>query len=132
MNEVINKREEKKEERENKDDDLVRVLMSKLSFKLMNEFLDKVNNGNVSGKINKSSGLSWIVSKFVEGASESEIKQMRSEHFDELSMLEYVLKRAKAEGKVPDEWKAILQKQLNIEGNVTKKKKSGLDLSNHQ
>jgi hypothetical protein len=129
MEELVIKNEEKKEE---KDSDLVRVLMNKGSFELMNRFLEKVNDGNVSGKISKVNGLSWIVSRFVDSAGDSEIKQMRSDHFDELSMLDYILKRSKAEGKVPDEFKALLLKQRISEAAPSKKKNNGLDMIKHQ
>ena len=44
----------------------------------------------------------------------------RAEYFDEISLLESILRKAKETGKVPSEFKGLLQKQLGLDDQVKK------------
>jgi len=49
-----------------------------------------------------------------ESLSEAMIQEIRVEFFDEVALLESILRQAKATGKVPQKFRGLLQKQLGL------------------
>ena len=68
----------------------------------------------------------WALIHLKESISEEQINQIRMEHFDEVTLLEAILRKAKEKGKIPEEFKDLLQKQFGSQNNDKKKVKKAL------
>lgn len=127
-NNINNNREstEKGEETKNKGEDVQRMAISREALSVLLNVVDQINDGFVGGKVNRTQVANWMVLAFQKNLDEVQIKEIRSEYFDEVAMLESVLKRAKESGKVPADFKMLLQKQLGMDGAPKKKSTRGL------
>lgn len=103
-----------------------RIVVSSESWAALKTIIDKVNDGFNGGKVNLTEMANWIILRFQSELDETQIKEIRAEHFDELAMLESILKQAKESGKVPTDFKALLQKQLGLEESTKRKTKQPL------
>ncbi|MEZ4872625.1 MAG: hypothetical protein R2827_10415 [Bdellovibrionales bacterium] len=103
-----------------------RIVVSNESWVALKAITDKVNDGFNGGRVNQTEIANWIISRFQSELDEAQIKEIRAEHFDEVAMLESVLRQAKESGKVPTDFKALLQKQLGLEEPVKRRAKSTL------
>ena len=114
--------EEKREENKNgNNEEIQRITVSKEVQGALGVIVDRVNNGFSGGKVNRTQMANWIILRFNSELDEAGIKEVRVEHFDEVAMLEVVLRKAKESGKVPTEFKALLQKHLGLEDTNKKK-----------
>lgn len=118
--ENINKGEVREKE------EIQRIVVSRTAEKALVTVIEKVNDGFIGGKVNKTQMANWIFLKFSENLSEADIKEIRSVYFDEVSVLESILRKAKETGKVPLEFKGLLQKQLGLEDFSKRKNKKAL------
>lgn len=105
---------------------LPRVVVSKEAQAALKTVTDRINDGFSGGKVGQSEIANWILLRFQSDLDEAQIKEIRAEHFDEVAMLESILKQAKESGKVPTDFKVLLQKQLGFDESP-KRKKHGLD-----
>ena len=105
---------------------LQRIVVSNESLVALKAIIDKVNDGFNGGKVNQTEIANWIILRFQSELDESQIKDIRAEHFDEVSMLENILKQAKESGKVPTDFKSLLQKQFGLDEPTKRKAKSAL------
>jgi chromatin remodeling complex protein RSC6 len=103
-----------------------RIVVSNDSWLALKAITDKVNDGFNGGRVNQTEVANWIIARFQSELDEIQIKEIRAEHFDEVAMLESVLRQAKESGKVPTDFKALLQKQLGLEEPVKRRAKSHL------
>ncbi len=103
-----------------------RIVVSNESWAALKVIIDKVNDGFNGGKINQTEIANWIISRFQSELDEAQIKEIRAEHFDEVAMLESVLRQAKESGRVPTDFKVLLQKQLGLDEPVKRKAKAAL------
>jgi len=103
---------------------LQRITVSKEAQEALKAITDCVNDGFNGGKVNQTETANWIILKFQSVLDELKIKEIRAEHFDEVAMLESILKQAKESGKVPTDFKALLHKHLGQE-EPTKRKSKG-------
>jgi Fe-S cluster assembly ATPase SufC len=94
---------------------LQRIVVSNESLVALKAIIDKVNDGFNGGKVNQTEIANWIILRFQSELDESQIKDIRAEHFDEVAMLENILKQAKESGKVPTDFKSLLQKQFGLD-----------------
>jgi len=99
-----------------------RIAVSKEAQSSLKAVTDRVNDGFMGGKVNLVQMANWILNRFQTELDEAQIKEIRAEHFDEVAMLESVLKQAKDSGKVPTDFKALLQKQLGLDESPKRKK----------
>ncbi len=128
---IINKREEGREDKLGEDrievaDEIQRITVSKEAQKILGIIVDKVNKGFAGGRVNRTQMANWILLKFSTDLDEAIIKSIRSEHFDEVTMLENILRQAKEYGSLPTEFKLLLQKQLGGDELVKKKPQKAL------
>jgi hypothetical protein len=107
--------------KENKNEEILRITVSKLGQDALTAIVDRVNDGFIGGKINRTQIANWIMVRFNEKLSDAEVKEIRVEHFDEVAALEAILRRAKELGKVPTDFKSLLQKQFE---NIDQKKRT--------
>jgi len=126
----MDNQEYKEEERDqgdgSKGDEIQRITVSKQVQDLIAVVVERVNDGFIGGKVNRTQIANWIIQKFSERLTDTEVKEIRSNHFDEITLLESILRQAKASGKVPTELKeALLRQAGNIESAPKKKRKMG-------
>jgi hypothetical protein len=119
-------KEKNTEENSNEKEEISRINVSRQSEKALFEVIEQVNDGYVGGKVNKSQMANWILKRFKDDLDESMIKDIRADHFDEVAVLELVLRKARETGKVPTEFKHLLQKQVGLEISAKKKAKQAL------
>lgn len=114
---------EKEEDRTNQtvSAKLQRIVVSNESLSALKVIIDKVNDGFNGGRVNQTEIANWIILRFQSELDEAQIKEIRAEHFDEVAMLESILKQAKESGKVPTDFKALLQKQIGLDESPKKK-----------
>lgn len=103
---------------------LQRIVVSNESLAALKIIIDKVNDGFNGGRVNQTEIANWIILRFQSELDEAQIKEIRAEYFDEVAMLESILKQAKESGKVPTDFKSLLQKQLGLD-EPTKRKTKG-------
>ena len=104
-------------------DKLQRITVSKEAQNALGAITDRVNDGFLGGKVNLTQMTNWLLLRFQNELDEAQIKEIRAEHFDEVAMLESVLRQAKESGKVPTEFKTLLQKQLGLDESPKRKNK---------
>ncbi|HLE12939.1 MAG TPA: hypothetical protein VI754_16920 [Bacteriovoracaceae bacterium] len=119
-------REERGIKNESRDQGLYRVVVNKGAERALSFVMDKVNEGFIGGKVNKTEVANWIMIKFKEAFNEDVLREIRMEYFDEVAVLESILRRAKESGKVPSEFKSLLQKQMILDEAPKKKIKKAL------
>ena len=95
-----------------KKDDLHRITVNREAERALTAIVERVNNEFIGGKVNRTQVTNWILMRFRDRMSDSEINQIRTEHFDEVAVLESILRQAKENGHVPSEFKSLLQKQV--------------------
>lgn len=103
-----------------------RIVVSNESWAALKAIIDKVNDGFNGGRVNQTEIANWIILRFQSELDEAQIKEIRAEHFDEVAMLESILKQAKESGKVPMDFKNLLQKQFGLDEPTKRKAKSAL------
>ena len=97
------------------------ISVSKEAEGAIAEVLEKVNNGFEAGKVNRSQVASWMIMRLRDTFTEKDILAIRSAHFDEISLLESILRQAKERGNVPQELREVLQKHAGFESLIKKK-----------
>lgn len=128
-NKIKNENEEvsnKEENKTNESEKIQRITASKEALNALKAVTDKVNDGFNGGRVNQTQMANWILLRFQNELDDAQIKEIRAEFFDELAMLESVLRQAKESGKVPMDFKALLQKQLGLEESTKRKNKQAL------
>jgi hypothetical protein len=113
-------------DREQKGEELHRITVSKQAERALSAVVEKINDGFSGGKVNRTQVANWILARFDETLTEAEIKEIRMEYFDEVAMLESILRQAKESGKVPTEFKGLLQKHLGMDEGPKKRPKKAL------
>jgi hypothetical protein len=108
------KREPEKVEIENKAEEISKITITKVAELKLLELLQRVNDGFDCGRVNRQSLTSWIVNHTCEDADNSLIEEIRNAHFDEFMMLEAILRKGKAEGKLPSEFINLLKNKSNF------------------
>ena len=103
-----------------------RIVVSNESWAALKAIIDKVNDGFNGGRVNQTEIANWIILRFQSELDEAQIKEIRAEHFDEVAMLESILKQAKESGKVPTDFKNLLQKHFGLDEPTKRKAKSAL------
>ena len=120
------KNKEKTEENINIKEEILRMMVSRQGEKALLEVIEQVNDGFAGGKLNKTQMAHWILKRFKDDLDDSMIKEIRADHFDEIAVLESILRKAKESGKVPPEFKHLLQRQIGLDVSAKKKSKQAL------
>jgi hypothetical protein len=107
-------------------EEIQRITVSKQGQEALTAIVERINDGFMGGKINRTQAVNWIMLRFHEELTDADIKEIRAEHFDEIAVLEALLRQAKESGKVPSEFKALLQKQMENYEQPKKKSKKAL------
>lgn len=104
---------------------VVKITVTKQAEEAVSHVVNKVNDGFDAGRVNRQDVTSWILTRFVETFSDIEVQQIRAAFFNEIALLEAILKRAKQNGNLPPELKTALMGQINLP-SVPKKSKRAL------
>ncbi len=127
----MDKNLEVKEEKE-KGDDLYRITMTRDAEKALGDLLEKVNSGFIGGKINRTQLVSWALMNLNREITENQLQDLRAAHFDDLSALELLYRKAKESGVVSSDLKAILMKEIGFDAPTKKGVKQKIDKQIHQ
>ena len=116
------------------DSAVLRLAISKAADEALATIVERVNDGFNGGRVNRTQTVSWLLIRQAERLSDTFIREIRADHFDEVALLEATLKQAKASGKLPAELRAFLQKQmLGADEDGTKKRsKKEIDVQGTQ
>ena len=109
-----------------KEDVVAKITVTKEAEEAVSQIVAKVNDGFEGGRVNRQDVASWILTRFIETFSDLEIQQLRATFFNEIALLEVILKRAKQSGSVPAELKAALLGQMGSQSPTIKKTKRSL------
>ncbi len=105
---------------------VVKITVTKQAEEAVSHVVNKVNDGFDAGRVNRQDVTSWILTRFVETFSDIDVQQIRAAFFNEIALLEAILKRAKQNGNLPPELKTALMGQINLQPTESRKTKRGL------
>lgn len=105
---------------------IAKITITKQAEEAVSQVVHKVNDGFDAGRVNRQDVASWILTRFVESFSDMDIQQIRAAFFNEIALLEAILKRAKQSGNLPTELKTALMGQINIQPSSNRKSRKGL------
>lgn len=106
---------------EQKDELVVKITVTKQAEEAVSQIVNRVNDGFEAGRVNRQDVASWILIRFIETFSEADVQQLRTVFFNEIALLEAILKRAKQGGALPSELKSALMGQVNAPSVGSKK-----------
>jgi len=109
-----------------KEELIAKITVTKEAEAAVSQIVTRVNEGFEAGRVNRQDVASWIINRFIETFSDAEVQQIRATFFNEIALLEAILKKAKQSGSVPTELKAALIGQVNTTSNSVKKAKRSL------
>lgn len=109
-----------------KEEIISKITITKSAEEAVSQVISKVNDGFEGGRVNRQDVASWILSRFVETFSDMEVQQIRAAFFNEIALLEAILKKAKQSGSVPADLKTALMGQLSMGPVISKKGKRNL------
>ena len=92
---------EEMEKENNKEQNIMRIFISKQSEAALGEILEQVNMGFEAGRVTRSDVANHVLLQFRRELSDERIQQIRSQHFDVVTQMESLLKKIKAGEKVP-------------------------------
>lgn len=104
--------------------DIVKITISRESEAKLLELLEKVNDGFENGKVNRQDLASWVLSSFCDNTNIKTIEAIRADHFDEIMVLEAMLKNAKKNGGLHADMLSFIRKQAGFESSVKPKQKN--------
>lgn len=99
-------------ESEVKDVDFSRVVISKEAELALAEVVDAANDGFEAGRITRLDAASHMLLWYKTNAGPDAMTQLRMSCCDEMTMLDKLVKRAKASGELPPELKQFLAQQF--------------------
>ncbi len=105
---------------------IAKITVTKLAEEAVSQIVSRVNDGYDAGRVNRQDVASWILTRFIETFSEAEVQQIRAAFFNEIALLEAILKKAKQGGNLSEELKSALMGQVNVTTLGPKKTKRSL------
>jgi hypothetical protein len=116
-----NNKEEKKNSGVIKTEEIYRVTVTKSADEALEIIVNRVNDGFEAGRVNRSEAISWILTYISKNLTDALIQEFRMDHFDEMTLLESMFKKAKKSGKIPSELKGLLLRQSGLDASNNKK-----------
>lgn len=105
---------------------IAKITITKQAEEAVSQIVSRVNDGFEAGRVNRQDVASWILTRFVDSYADTEVQQIRAAFFNEIALLEAILKRAKQSGNVPTELRSALMGQVNAPSIGPKKSKRSL------
>lgn len=107
-------------------EDIVKITIRKEAEERLTQVMERVNNGFDAGKVNRQDLASWALIRFAKDCTAETIKMIRQDHFDEMALLEVLLKRSKEQGQLPPELKNALRQHIGMESGGKRATKAPL------
>lgn len=121
------KKQSSRETNENrKNEEVVKITVSKEAEIQLLKVLERVNNGFDGGRVNRQDLASWALVHFAQECSSETVKAIRQDHYDEFTYLESILRKAKESGLLPQEIKNVLKQQIGIDSQPRKPTKKSV------
>lgn len=114
-------KEEKKNPGEIRTEEIYRVTVTKVADEALEIIVNRVNDGFEAGRVNRSDAVTWILTYISKNLTDALIQEFRMAHFDEMTLLESMFKKAKKSGKIPSELKGLLLRQSGLDASNNKK-----------
>lgn len=108
----------------NTEETLAKIAITKEADRHVVEILNRVNSEFEAGRVSKQDLLSWIVLKFAKEISDSDIENIRVDHFDEMAFFDFLYKKAKKTGVVPLEMKNAMLSTMIVDNSKGSKVRS--------
>ncbi len=99
---------------EKETDGIHKIAITKESERALASVIEKVNDGYNGGRATRQGVASWIIMQFANAIAPNDIKVMRLEFLNEISLLELALRRSKETGKLSPELKKLLMQQMGL------------------
>lgn len=93
---------------ENNDTKVVRAMISKEADNIVNEITNAVNTGFEAGRATKLDVTSFIIHWFKDNCTDDILHMIRLQVANDLTMLDSIVKKAKASGNLPPELREVL------------------------
>ena len=123
---MIKKIVDKEEKNKNGEQDTFRITIGRTAEVAVTAIVESVNDGFEAGRVNRSQAVTWILTKFSERLNADEIRAIRADHMNEVSLLEHYLKQAKDGGQLPSEIRDLMRRMAGFEETPKKNAKSRL------
>ena len=94
--------------------DQFRVVISNEANSLLEEFTNKVNEGFEAGSVSKSDLANYIFSNLDKHISDSDVKTLRSLHFDDRRVLSSMLKKGANQEDLPEDIKKAIRAHYGV------------------
>jgi len=120
------KNREQNQDKNPKTEDIVKITISREAEEKLSEVLAEVNNGFDAGRVNRQQLATWALIRFGQDCTEDMIRSIRADHFDEIALLESILRRGKHTGELPQELKSALRTHLKSTSAPRKQSKKSL------
>ena len=120
------KEEENREIKDRKAEEILRISVSKATERALIAIIDRVNDGFEGGRVNRTQLANWVFARAAENLSDADVQAIRAEYFDEISVLEAVLRKVKESGQVPKELREFLQQQAGFDSGPKRAVKNRL------
>ncbi len=91
-----------------------RVIISKEAKRALDEILTRANDGFDAGDISKSDVVEMLIFNASKYITDSEINELRVQHFDEVKVLAAILKGVAKGDQVPEALKVQLRNQYGL------------------
>lgn len=118
------KNEDKKQNKDREADaEYIKITISRKAEDGIANLVAKVNDGFAGGRVTRQDIASWVLSRFTDECTEQDIKAIRTDHFDEITLLELSLKRYKQGGTLPPELRKLLLAQAGLDDAPKKQAK---------
>lgn len=109
------------QEKENtKIEETYRLTVSKAAERAVIKVVEKVNQEFEAGQVNRSQVASWVLLKFSEDLTSDDLRAIRADHVNEITLFEHYFKKAKETGQIPSEIRDFIRKMAG--NNDTQRK----------
>jgi hypothetical protein len=112
---------------ENKDDNILRITITKEADKELERLVVEINDGFTAGRVSKQDVASWFFMNFKELCDSDYINKIRADFFNELARFKNLFKLAQQSGSITPEIRKAL-KELSDDAAKPKKVKKNLKL----
>lgn len=110
---------------ENKDDNILRITITKEADKELEKLVVEVNDGFTAGRVSKQDVASWFFMNFKELCDNDYVDKIRTDFFNELARFRNLFKLAQQSGRITPEIRKAL-KELSDDAPKPKKVKRNL------
>jgi len=108
---------------ENKVDPIYRIAITSDAEDCLIKALGIVNTGFDGGKVTRHEIGSWAIKKALANFSDENMREVRAEYFDEVAVLESMLKHVKNTKSLPADLRVLLQRHIGVDDGGSRRNK---------